>query len=286
MSPVNNSHTTNNDTQKQLLKLEKQCTQLISKCKVQEERIRKQDVQLDLVLQLLIEKSEATRKEQNKYEDKKPRATTYERTPMAKMTMGGALLYVLQHHPAKLANELLDLSTLECPFQRTSRENVGFWKTSMLVMDALWTAGERHCVIRAAHNDKNEGETVPPPEIQSICDAMDHWALRLTSIVTGRPVHSFRPYMVGLAHNIARDGRQQEVFLPRTYKIEWTSPEMQAQYQTTTPLRDWIVEQELLRQEDVSQEEEEDTVVERVNGGGDKEAPDAKRPRVEGNDGE
>lgn len=261
--------TTTTTTHKQLVKLEKQCTQLTLKLRAQEEQLRAQDELLDAIFNCMMQKSERSRNEQIKRQDKKPRSSTG-RTPMRKLSIGGGLQYLLyQHAEQPLVNELLDLSTIECPFGSTSGDGTRLWRTAMLVADSLWTAPERQCVIRAARAQDNNEEEMKQ-QVQTVGDAIDHWAIRLTSIVSGKPTTLLKPYMMGLAHNLERG---QQVFLLRTYKVEWTSPEAQERYRTTTPLRDWIVEQELARSQ-----ESVDAAGKHVNGGDDE--PETKRARL------
>ncbi|GAX22213.1 hypothetical protein FisN_19Lh278 [Fistulifera solaris] len=241
MPPTNNTH--NSHLHKQIAKLEKQCAQLNAKVKAQDERIRAQDEQLDGILQMLIQRSEEMRKMQLRFQPKKPRPMALE--SMRGLTIGGGLQYLLKMRQNPLANELLDLSTIACPFGKHSRDRNSLWRTGMTMADALWTAPERQCVIQAARESAREEES--QKAVDTVCDIIDQWALRLAYVVTGKPKEDLCNSFSALAYDVGRE-RSGQVVLLRSFKVEWSSPEAQERYQTTTPLRDWIIEQELIRQ--------------------------------------
>lgn len=245
----------NNNINKRLLKLEDQCTRLTTKLIAQEERIRAQDEQLDAILKQVIQKNEQLRKlqqqlnkqQQQHQQDNNNTPQSTGRAPMRKMSIGGGLQYLLyQHAEQPLANDLLDLSTIECPFGSTSEDGTTLWRTAMLVADCLWTAPERQCIIRAAmtmsHRDDDDDDK---EQVTTICNSIDQWAIRLTAIVSGKSMALLKPYLMGLAHNLVRG----QVFHLRSYKIEWSSPDASFKYHESTPLRDWIVQQEHERDE-------------------------------------
>ncbi|GAX19692.1 hypothetical protein FisN_19Hh278 [Fistulifera solaris] len=242
MAPTNNNTTNNAHLHKQIAKLEKQCAQLIAKVKAQDERIRAQDEQLDGILQMLIQRSEEMRKMQLQFQPKKSRPMSLE--SMRGMTIGGGLQYLLKMRQNPLANELLDLSTIHSPFGKHSRDRNSLWRTGMTMADALWTAPERQCVIQAARESPRKEES--QKAVDTVCDIIDQWALRLACVVTGKPKEDLCNTFSALAYNVGRE-RSGQVVLLRSFKVEWSSPEVQGRYQTTTPLRDWIIEQELNR---------------------------------------
>ncbi|GAX19693.1 hypothetical protein FisN_19Hh279 [Fistulifera solaris] len=130
------------------------------------------------------------------------------------------------------------LSTLTCPYEMDPREGYSRWVLCLMLADTLWTDRDQE-MVRQATQDPLDQEF--PKEVQCVLDHLDTWVVRATAALEGQHYTNVRkPFIPGAGKILGTKSLNFREFIVPFQR----NPQNAAEFQHTTPLREWIQQQE------------------------------------------
>ncbi len=130
------------------------------------------------------------------------------------------------------------LSTLTCPYEMDPREGYSRWILCLMLADTLWTDRDQE-MVRQATQDPLDQEI--PKEVQCVLDHLDTWVVRATAALEGQQYTNVRkPFIPGAGKILGTKSLNFREFIVPFQR----NPQNETEFQHTTPLREWIQQQE------------------------------------------
>jgi hypothetical protein len=130
------------------------------------------------------------------------------------------------------------LSTLTCPYEMDPREGYSRWVLCLLLADTLWTDRDQEMVRQAAQDPLDQEF---PKETQCVLDHLDIWVVRATAALEGQHYTNVRkPFIPGAGKILGTKSLNFREFVAPFQRNAQNASE----FQHTTPMREWIQQQE------------------------------------------